>query len=152
MHFHLATLADFSTWHRLREELYDDLDPDHSETEIRRISEDPNLTTYLIFNESEMEPIGMLELSLRNIVDGCISSPVAYIDGLYVTEKWQGRGLGPQVLDFAKKWAREQGCSELAVDTELGNERAQKFYLRQGFEETFRVVQYRMTLPPDEKP
>ncbi len=151
MHFHLATLADFPAWHRLREELYGYIDPAHSEAEIRHIVEDPALTTYLVFDENETAPIGMLELSLRNIVDGCLSSPVAYIEGLYLVEKWQERGLGSQVVDFAKKWAMEQGCSELAVDTELDNERAQKFYLRQGFEETYRVVQYRMALPPGEK-
>ena len=91
MKYHLATLADLPTWRRLREELYDDLDPAHSETEIRRIAEDPDLATYFVFDETETAPTGMLELSLRNIVDGCLSSPVAYIDGLYVIEKWQGR-------------------------------------------------------------
>lgn len=146
MHFHLATLADFDTWRRFREELYDDLDPAWSEDEIHRIATDPNMTTYLVFDETQPTPIGMLELSLRNIVDGCATSPVAYIDGLYLTEKWQGRGLGSQLLAFAKKWAGEQGCTELAVDTELDNVRAQKFYLREGFEETFRIVQFRMNL------
>ena len=32
------------------------------------------------------------------------------------------------------------------MDTELENERAQRFYYRQGFEETFRIVQFRMEL------
>jgi aminoglycoside 6'-N-acetyltransferase I len=146
MKFHLATLADFNIWHRMREELYGGIDPAHSEAEIRHIVEDPALATYLVFDENETAPIGMLELSLRNIVDGCLSSPVAYIEGLYVVEKWQGRGLGPQFIDFAKKWAQEHGCTELAVDTELDNERAQRFYEKNGFEETFRVVQYRMGL------
>lgn len=146
MRFHLATLNDFATWHRFREELYQDLDPAYSEAEIHRIANDPNMITYLIFEDDSDEPVGMLELSLRNIVDGCNSSPVAYIDGLYVVEKWQNRGIGPQIVAFSKKWAMEQGCTELAVDTELDNERAQQFYLKNGFEETFRIVQYRMDL------
>jgi len=146
LRFHLATIDDFDTWHRLRAELYADLDPDHSILEIERMVSDPALSTYLVFIGNEPEPIGMVELSLRNIVDGCISSPVANIDGLYLTEQYQGKGLGKMLLQFIKKWARENGCSELAVDTEPENERAQKFYLREGFEETFRIVQFRMDL------
>ncbi|MBI5916185.1 MAG: GNAT family N-acetyltransferase [Bacteroidetes bacterium] len=146
MRFHLATLDNFATWHHFREELYDDLDPAYSEAEIHRIANDPNMATYLVFEEVGNAPVGMLELSLRNIVDGCASSPVAYIDGLYVVENWQGRGIGPQLVAFARQWALGQGCTELAVDTELDNKRAQLFYRKNGFEETFRIVQFRMGL------
>lgn len=146
LHFHLATLDDFPTWHRLRAELYADLDPVHSENEIRRIVEDLDLTTFLVFDEKKETLIGMLELSLRNIVDGCESTPVAYVEGLYVLEPFQGQGLGKEMIAFAKKWGWEQGCTELAVDTEWENHKAREFYLRQGFEETFRVVQFRMRI------
>jgi aminoglycoside 6'-N-acetyltransferase I len=144
LHFKLATLDDFDVWHRFRSVLYSDLDPIYSETEIRRTIEDPALASFLVFLNEEPGPIGMIELSLRNIVDGCSSTPVAYIEGLYLIEKYQGQGLGKEMMAFIKKWAREQGCTELAVDTELEKERAQKFYLREGFEETYRVVQFRM--------
>lgn len=154
MHFHLATLNDLPIWARMRDALYSDLKPDYILAEIRRIVDDSALTTFLIFPHGPQsgrdipkgEPIGMIELSLRNIVDGCISSPVAYIDGLYLVEPWQGKGLGKEMMDFIRKWAQEQGCTELAVDTEPENQRAQKFYLREGFEETFRIVQFRMAL------
>lgn len=146
MHFQLATLADFPIWHRFRDELYSDLDPAFSEAEIHRIANDPNMFTFLLFDKMNEPPIGMLELSLRNIVDGCNSSPVAYIDGLYVIGAWQSKGIGPKMVQFAKQWAKEQGCTELAVDTELDNEKAQRFYLRNGFEETYRIVQFRMDL------
>ncbi len=145
LHFRLATLDDFDTWCRFRDELYGDLQPEYIETEIKRIISAPDLCSYLVFLEKDKtEPVGMIELSFRNIVEGCTSSPVAYIDGLYLNEKYRGQGLGKEMLVFIKKWARESGCTELAVDTELENGRAQQFYLREGFEETFRVVQFRM--------
>ena len=144
--FHLATLADLDTWMRLRLELYGDLDPAWNEQEIRRIAEDDNLTTFFVFAENQEASAGMVELSLRNIVDGCMTSPVGYIEGLYVLQPWQKRGLGRQMLLFAKQWAREQGCTELAVDTELDNTSAQQYFQLNGFEETFRVVQFRMDL------
>ncbi len=142
--FQPATLNDFETWARFRDELYDDLSPDYIETEIKRIIDDPNLASFIIYTATSDEPVGLVEMSLRNIVDGCVSSPVAYIDGLYLIEKYRGQGLGKALIDFTKKWARENNCTELAVDTELENERAQQFYLREGFTETFRIVQFRM--------
>ena len=144
--FQPAVLSDAAIWKRFRSELYDDLNLAHNETEIKRITKDPDLVSYLVFMKNETLPIGLVELSLRNIVDGCTSSPVAYLDGLYLIEKYRGRGLGREMLTFIKNWAKGQGCTELAVDTELENVRAQRFYLREGFKETFRIVQFRMGL------
>ena len=146
LQFKLATHDDFDIWHRFRAELYHGLDPVFSEQEIKRTVEDPALTTFLVFINKEPDPMGMIEMSLRNIVDGCSSSPVAYIEGLYLIEKYQGQGFGKEMLAFIKNWAKEKGCTELAVDTELENERAQKFYLREGFEETYRIVQFKMNV------
>ena len=144
--FKPATLNDFETWSRFRDELYGGLEPGYIEAEIKRIMEDPGLASFIIYEEKKDIPVGMVEMSLRNIVDGCVSSPVAYIDGLYLIEKYRGQGFGKKLIQFTKKWAAENNCTELAVDTELENERAQKFYLREGFAETFRIVQYKMEL------
>ncbi|MEK7254352.1 MAG: GNAT family N-acetyltransferase [Bacteroidota bacterium] len=146
LQFCLAYLSDLDTWMRLRNELYGDLDPQHNEQEIRRTVEDSNLATFFVFEEGSTTPIGMLELSLRNIVDGCLTSPVGYIEGMYVEQPWQGKGIGKKMVEFAKTWALENGCSELAVDTELDNLEAQNFYRHNGFRETFRVVEFRMDL------
>lgn len=142
--FRLANLDDLPVWIKLREELYGDLEPDYNEREIRRTVADPALTSFIVHIDTAQEPVGMLELSLRNIVDGCVSSPVAYIEGLYVKEPWQNKGFGKQMIAYAKRWGLEQGCRELAVDTELDNEKPQVYYARLGFEETYRVVQFRM--------
>lgn len=148
LQFRLACLSDLDLWLRLRTELYGDLDPRHNEQEIRRTVQDANLATYFVFEESATTPIGMLELSLRNIVDGCLTSPVAYVEGEYVLPAWQGKGAGKKMIEFAKSWALEKGCSELAVDAELDNVEAQNFYEHLGFRETFRVVEFRMDLKP----
>ncbi|MEO1259150.1 MAG: GNAT family N-acetyltransferase [Bacteroidota bacterium] len=144
--FKPATHNDFNIWSRFRDELYGDLKPDYIEAEIKRIIEDPDLASFIIYDKKNKTPVGMVEMSLRNIVDGCVSSPVAYIDGLYLIEEYRGKGFGKALISFTKKWAKENNCTELAVDTELDNKRAQKFYLREGFGETFRIVQFKMTL------
>ena len=43
-------------------------------------------------------------------------------------------------------WCADNGYTELATDTELENTRAQSFYDSAGFEETGRIVQYRIDI------
>jgi aminoglycoside 6'-N-acetyltransferase I len=69
---------------------------------------------------------------------------VAYIEGLYLKEEYRGRGLGKEAIRVILDWCREKGFSELATDAELGNVKAQHFYEAVGFQETDRVVEFRM--------
>jgi len=91
----------------------------------------------------------MLELSLRNFVDGCLGGPVGYVEGIYLAPQTRGRGEGRRLLDFAAGWFRSRGCRDMAADAELDNEEAQRFLKRAGFEETFRIVEYRRSLDHD---
>src|ERR1700682_4233090 len=67
------------------------------------------------------ELIGMIELSLRSIADGCASSPVPYIEGWFVELHSRRQGVGGALVAAAEKWARAQGFSEIASDVQLEN-------------------------------
>ena len=90
----------------------------------------------------------MLELALRNIVDGCLSSPVGYLEGIVVNPEFRGRGISRLLLQEAENWFRLKGCTEMATDSDLANTSAQEFHRQMGFEETFRIVQFRRPLNP----
>ena len=129
----------------MREDLYRTVDDVFNNEEIENIF--VNDAWYCRFIEDENnQKIGLVELSSRNIVDGCLSSPVAYLEGLYLEPKYRGLGIGKEVMQIIIQWCVQQGFSELATDTEIANERAQKFYESLGFEETDRVVEYRKNL------
>ncbi len=51
---------------------------------------------------------GMVEVSLRNIVDGCLTSPVAYIESIYVDPEFRGTGIARQLLVRAEHWCRSK--------------------------------------------
>lgn len=40
--------------------------------------------TYLLACDEAGSVYGRVELSLRNVVDGCLSSPVGYVEGIFV--------------------------------------------------------------------
>lgn len=135
---------DFALWQEMRREIYPVLDPEYDRREMEQIHASD--IWFCCFIEDNGASIGLVELSSRNIVDGCLSSPVAYLEGLYLKPEYRGRGLGKEAMRLVMDWCRDKGFSELATDAELENLRAQKFYSMLGFEETDRVVEYRIQI------
>jgi aminoglycoside 6'-N-acetyltransferase I len=92
--------------------------------------------------------IGFAELSIRNIVDSCASDRVAYLEGWYVAPSVRRRGVGAALIAGAERWAVQQGCTEFASDSLIGNEVSERAHLALGFAETGRVVNFRKDLAP----
>ena len=90
--------------------------------------------------------VGFAELSIRNIVDGCSTDRVAYLEGWYVVPELRRRGIGRALIQAAEKWAADQGCSEFGSDSEIDNDISRAAHLRSGFEETGRVHTYRKNI------
>ena len=109
--------------------------------EIKRLFEN-RIPYFIFYKKGEL----LLELSLRPFADGCKSSPILYIEGIFIAEHLRGQGFGQKLVAFTKKYAAELGCSELASDAEISNVDSQSFHEKVGFEETGRVVLYRMAL------
>lgn len=144
--FREATSETKPIWLAFRKSLYHDVSDEFHQTEMDLILNAPLKSTFLLLEKKEELPIGMLELSLRNTVDGCLSSPVGYIEGIILNEKGQGKGYGRKMVDFSKKWAKSKGCTELACDAELDDLEAQNFHKKMGFKETYRIVEYKMDI------
>jgi len=138
----------FPEWKRLRQSVYKGLDESFHDEEMELLFGSLEATSFLGFSE-DGEAIGVLELSLRNFVDGCLGGPVGYIEGIYLTADYRGQGLGREMIEFAAEWFRSKGCEEMAADSELENTAAQRFFVCNGFEETFRVVEFKKTLKAD---
>ena len=88
----------------------------------------------------EDNKIGFAQCGLRHdYVEGTKSSPVGYLEGIFVKEEYRNKGYAKALLDMCEKWAKAQGCLEFASDCELENVTSLKFHLRMGFEETNRL-------------
>jgi len=133
---------EFPIWREMRECVYESLSNGFHDKEMSQIikSEDWHC---LFIKDNGNKILGFVELSSRNIVDGCLSSPVAYIEGLFIKKENRGNGLGTKTIEAIKIWCKERGFTELGADTELANKRAQKFFNSVGFHETFRIVEFR---------
>ncbi|QEL57941.1 aminoglycoside 6'-N-acetyltransferase [Chromobacterium paludis] len=134
-------------WLRLRAALWPHCPLARHQQEIaQQLDRADGCAAFLALDEAA-GPIGLLELALRNdYVNGTARSPVAFVEGLYVAPEHRRGGVAAQLLRAAQEWARQRGCAELASDTALDNLAAQAAHLALGFEETERVVFYRMAL------
>jgi aminoglycoside 6'-N-acetyltransferase I len=87
------------------------------------------------------DAIGFAQCQLRwDYVEGTESSPVGYLEGIYVVEEFRKQGIAKRLLTACEAWAKERGCREFASDCELGNTQSLRFHLNVGFEETNRII------------
>ena len=140
-----VTRDAFAEWLAMRQELYTGLDEAFHRDEMEAIVASDDLACFLAIADAD-DAIGMIELSLRNLVDGCIGGPVGYIEGLYVRPEFRGQGYGRQMVAFAESWFVGRGCRDMATDAELDNTEAQDFFCRIGFDETWRIVEFKKSL------
>ena len=88
--------------------------------------------------------IGFAQCGLRvDYVEGTKSSPVGYLEGIFIEEKYRCNGFAKELLKACEQWAKEKGCREFASDCELDNNESLKFHMAMGFEEANRIVCFR---------
>lgn len=137
-----ATASDLRAWARLRTGLWpDEVDAFGNVAEALQRSDAGN---FLAFS-ADGTPVGFAEATLRHDhVNGTDSSPVGFLEGWYVSAPWRGRGVGRALLSAVREWTHAQGCTELASDAVADDVAAQRAHAACGFEETERVVYFRM--------
>lgn len=85
--------------------------------------------------------VGFAQCQLRSdYVEGTESSPVGYLEGIFIREAYRKRGLARELLKKCEEWTRQQGCSEFGSDCELTNQESLKFHLKIGFKEANRMI------------
>ncbi|PZT48142.1 GNAT family N-acetyltransferase [Helicobacter valdiviensis] len=85
--------------------------------------------------------VGFAYVNLRNdYVEGSSSSPVGYLEGIFVKEEFRKRGFAKELLESCEKWAKEQGVKEFASDCEITNQKSLSFHKALGFKEANRII------------
>lgn len=143
-----CTDALLDDWLGLRLALWPEPSAESHCDDIRDILSRSDCVAFLARDE-EGRAIGLAEAALRrDYVNGCETSPVGFLEGIYVVPDQRSRGVAQALCSAVEAWTREHGCSELASDTGLTNIAAQRAHAAMGFEETERVVFYRKRLGP----
>ena len=123
---------------RLSLRLWPEHDLDEMDHEFGELIQREDAAVFLTLDE---EAVGFAQCQLRHdYVEGTQSSPVGYLEGIFVAESYRNQGYARDLLTACEAWAREKGCSEFASDCELGNDTSLAFHLNVGFEEANRII------------
>ena len=113
--------------------------PDAMRAEMAETLEMPDAAFFLAFAENSA--VGFAQCQLRHdYVEGTDSSPVGYLEGIYVLPGHRRQGIAKALLSACESWAKSMGCREFASDCELTNKDSLKFHLNVGFREANRII------------
>ncbi len=96
------------------------------------------------------KPAAAAQCGLRHdYVEGTDSSPVGYLEGIYVEPDYRRKGIARQLCAACEGWAAEMGCTEFASDCEIDNLDSFRFHMGIGFIEAGRIICFTKTLRED---
>jgi aminoglycoside 6'-N-acetyltransferase I len=137
---------DISGWFRLRKMLWDQSTDDEHRAEMSDIYRNMETQLVVVAENSDGSLIAFLEASIRPFVEDCETDAVGYLEGWFVEADYRQTGIGGKLVAAAEKWARNKGCTEMASDSEIGNDLSLRAHQSLGYEETSRLVHLRKVL------
>ena len=133
-----ATPADSMALANLASRMWNH-NPEELEPEFASLTASDEAACFLAWNDNQ--PIGFAQCQLRHdYVEGCDTSPVGFLEGIYVEAEHRRSGVARALLAASEDWARSVGCSEFASDCELDNHDSLAWHLKSGFAEVNRTI------------
>lgn len=133
-------------WVRLRCELWPGDSIEHHRSELERLRSDKGGIGFVAIAAAG-HVVGFAEATLRHdYVNGCDSSPVLFLEGIYVRRESRRQGVAQALCRAVADWGRAAGCVEFASDARIDNCESHAFHHALGFVETQRVVYFRKLL------
>ncbi|MFT8473557.1 aminoglycoside 6'-N-acetyltransferase [Acetobacter persici] len=143
-----ATGETLESWARLRASLW----PETSEATHKSELEDyfrnssARSSAFLARTDTGLV-VGFAEAGLRtDYVNGCTTSPVVFLEGIYVLEPYRRQDIARRLCEAVALWGKSLGCMEFASDAPLENNASRSFHAAMGFIETEQVVFFKRCL------
>lgn len=131
-------------WLALRQALWPHCTRAQHLSEMSSFMAEPQRYAQFVAYSGARDPVGLVEASVRtDYVNGAESSPVAFLEGIYVVPQARRQGIAASMVCTVCGWAQGAGCRELASDALLENAVSHAVHRALGFEETERVVFFR---------
>lgn len=140
-----AGAEDVADWRAMRNALWPHAAAENLD-EITALLADADQAAFIARDDGG-RPVGFAETSIRrDHVNGCDTSPVGFLEGIYVEEHARRQGVARQLVAAVADWSRQQGCLEVGSDAALDNDTSHRMHAALGFSETERVVFFRRVL------
>jgi aminoglycoside 6'-N-acetyltransferase I len=142
-----CTSVEQPGWLDLRVALWPDYPREQLHAGMDTMLADPERFFQLMAYDDGGSAIGFVEASLRrDYVNGTDTSPVVFLEGIYVAPERRRLGIAKELVARVAEWGHSLGCTEFASDALLDNLLSHEVHKALGFEEADRVVYFRRTL------
>ena len=134
-------------WLALRQALWPHCHRERHVAEMSAQCASPEHYVAFVAHASPGSSVGFVEAAVRaDYVNGTESSPVAFLEGVYVVPDARNTGIARALVSEVERWAVSVGCNEFASDASVENLHSHLFHRALGFKETERVVFFRKLL------
>jgi aminoglycoside 6'-N-acetyltransferase I len=113
-----VTAEDHAVWAELRHALWPWDPVEELAVEQPAMLANPQMMNYIAWeDDSSRQPLGFIEMAIRDEAFGSDGQPVPYIEGWYVVPEARGKGVGRALVEQGEEWARRRGFTRVASDT-----------------------------------
>ncbi len=113
---------------------------------FQKAIEESTISAFLMHHKEKS--IGFVHVSLRSdYVEGTNTSPVCYIEGIYVKPEYRRKGYAQVLFKEAEAWGKLRKCKEIASDAQIKNEASIALHKHYGFREINRIVCFAKSIP-----
>ena len=109
------------------------------------IISNPKIGTILVARKNG-NIVGMLNILCT--ISTALGGKVALIEDMIVSQNARGQNIGSTLIDYAIKFAENQGCKRITLLTDDNNKRAHRFYERHGFKKS-PMIPFRLNIESD---
>jgi len=138
------TQADANIWAKFRHALWPEGSLDDHANDIARILIGGDYWGFVAIANGEA--VGFAEVAVRRYANGCETSPVPFLEGIWVAPAARRRGIGRQLVAHVEGFAKALGFREIGSDALIENRASHRAHGAWGFAETERVVYFRKVL------
>ena len=136
---------EFDDWVTLSLALFTEYTREEMEKRLKRRTQ--LNTSHTLVAKTNGLPVGFVTVSIRkDHVEGTTTTPVGYLESIYITPEFRNRGLAKALYDKAESWCGLQGCTEMGSDTWHWNKEAQEFHRRLGFLDVHTLAHFRKSI------
>lgn len=141
----VANKNDSKTIAQMAIKIWDNDSIEELEKEFDDFVDDPNMASFIKYLDGKA--IGFANASIRyDYVEGCESSPIGYLEGVYIDDNYRNNNYARQLVEVCENWAKSFGIKEFASDCTLTNKDSLAFHFAIGFEEVNRIICFKKEL------
>lgn len=137
---------DAVEWLRLRHALWPHQSPAQNDEEMTEILANFAQMPVFVAERPDGGLCGLVEVAIHDKAPGCTTTKIGYLEAWYVDPEWRRQGVGRLLVEAAEAWAIEQGCTEMASDTDAGYPLSPTAHDRLGYQEVGRDIFFRKAL------